>query len=564
MKTPSSSVAVLVRTLVPLVTFVLAAEAHGPAARAPDPPPGHWRLVALTPISAFGKAGADALAFAWNGRIEGTGRNSINVCNAYEWHLTPSGTSTIWRLREGCPANTDGRELRTSATWTALPVALVPGQTLRLAFSVTSGRLRGDFVDITAPRGETRTAVHDITVPPGGPGARWLPRILHEGQNHSGIDYRYEYVEGPVRTYPYPETPAPRAPDAPPPGPVVLPRPDCVDAGIRFASLSGQVETRRDLVLPGEKASELWGFAKMSTVICVGDHIKTGEDGSAIIYFADTHTTFLLGPEQEIIATVVEKKSVLRILAGRIWTNIETMARDGSMEIEMSQAVTGIKGTTLVLDERGSSSTVEVIEGEVLVTARSGQRATLVGGPMVTATSAGLGPVTAFAAAAESAFWEALRGTMTPGISRAPTSLARGKRATQSSTGWGGEAGRAVDGNTHGDYFAAQSVTSTSGAEAGWWEVDLGAVRKIDHIRLWNRTDCCAERLAGFRVIVSDTPLPAVPIAAGDAGTLWSYPVEGPVGESLRVEVGRSGRFVRVQLDAPQYLSLAEVEVFGR
>lgn len=533
-----------------------------PAAHAADPAPGHWRLVALTPISAFGKSGVDPVAFAWSGSIEGTGRNSVNVCSAYEWYLTETGARTLWRLREGCPVGADGSAIHTAATWTPLPGALVPGQTLRLSFSVTSGRLVGDFVDLTAPRGETRTATFDLVVPPGNPGARWTPRIVHEGQNHSGLDYGYEYVAGPPGGGPYPGAPTNRPP-GPEPAPVTLPRPDCVDAGIRFASLSGQVEIRPDLIGPGQKVGELWGFAKMSTVICVGDHIKTGEDGSAYIYFPDTNTTFLLGPEHEIIATAAEGKSALRLVAGRIWVNVKSMMRDGSMEIEMSQAVTGTKGTTFVLEERGTSSTVKVIEGEVVFTARSGGRVSVRGGQRVTATPAGLGPIETFAAAVETIPWEALRAALMHGGARPPTSLARGRPAKQSSTGWGGDASRAVDGNTQGDFFKGQSVTSTSGAEAGWWEVDLGAVRGIDHVRLWNRTDCCAERLAGFRVIVSETPLPEAPIPTS-LSTHWSYAVKGPVGESLRVEVGRAARFIRVQLDRPQYLSLAEVEVFGR
>ena len=40
--------------------------------------------------------------------------------------------------------------------------------------------------------------------------------------------------------------------------------------------------------------------------------------------------------------------------------------------------------------------------------------------------------------------------------------LALGKPAVQSSTGYGGTADRAVDGNTNGDYFAGRSVSHTA------------------------------------------------------------------------------------------------------
>ncbi|MEK6795901.1 MAG: discoidin domain-containing protein [Spirochaetota bacterium] len=76
---------------------------------------------------------------------------------------------------------------------------------------------------------------------------------------------------------------------------------------------------------------------------------------------------------------------------------------------------------------------------------------------------------------------------------------------SQSSTAYGGEAARAVDGNTAGSW-AGNSITHTSDATnavSAWWEVDLGKDTVIDCIRVWNRTDpCCSGRLKGASVIV--------------------------------------------------------------
>jgi len=145
--------------------------------------------------------------------------------------------------------------------------------------------------------------------------------------------------------------------------------------------------------------------------------------------------------------------------------------------------------------------------------------------------------------------------------------LARGKSALQSSTAYGGTADRAVDGNTGGDYFTGKSVTHTEegNQRQPWWQVDLGVSAQIDHVVLWNRTDCCGERLTSFWVFVSDTPFPA-----GDLSTLlrdgrvWRYESRGPAGARTRIAVGRQGRYVRVQLAGSAPLSLAEVEVFGK
>ena len=85
------------------------------------------------------------------------------------------------------------------------------------------------------------------------------------------------------------------------------------------------------------------------------------------------------------------------------------------------------------------------------------------------------------------------------------TNVARGGTATQSSVAFEGAAARAIDGETNGDYFAANSVTHTATEADPWWELDLGTVRPIDRITLWNRTDgSTAARLAGVRISVLD------------------------------------------------------------
>eukprot|EP01052_Picozoa_sp_SAG31_P050844 SAG31_NODE_11797_length_997_cov_1.448775_1_plen_113_part_10 len=54
-----------------------------------------------------------------------------------------------------------------------------------------------------------------------------------------------------------------------------------------------------------------------------------------------------------------------------------------------------------------------------------------------------------------------------------PINLATGQPASQSSEGWDGSPGRAVDGNVNGAYGAG-SCTHTN-ASPSWWQVDLGA-----------------------------------------------------------------------------------------
>jgi hypothetical protein len=96
------------------------------------------------------------------------------------------------------------------------------------------------------------------------------------------------------------------------------------------------------------------------------------------------------------------------------------MVKDGSMEIDMEQAVLGTKGTTFVCSSDGKTSTMQIIEGTVEVTAKADKKKILVtGGQQVTATSNGLGTPVTFDATAAQADWDrvktkALSGTPAP------------------------------------------------------------------------------------------------------------------------------------------------------
>ncbi len=158
---------------------------------------------------------------------------------------------------------------------------------------------------------------------------------------------------------------------------------------------------------------------------------------------------------------------------------------------------------------------------------------------------------------------------MGPGGGAAPAqggtliNLALKKAARQSSTGYSGDAARAVDGNTDGN-FGNGSVTHTEGEKEGWWEVDLGQVQAINEVRLWNRTDACGERLANFYVLVSAQPFASNSLDAAlqDPG-VWKEARPEAAGATMVIPVNASGRYVRVQLRGTNYLSLAEVQVMG-
>ncbi len=140
--------------------------------------------------------------------------------------------------------------------------------------------------------------------------------------------------------------------------------------------------------------------------------------------------------------------------------------------------------------------------------------------------------------------------------------LARGKPATQSSTYPAAPASKAVDGNTNGNWSLG-SVAITGSELNAWWQVDLEAVVSIGRITIYNRTDCCGNRLSNADILVSSSPFPnralnSTEVAAAKVAT---------IGTALALHTfdltAVAGRYLRVQLQGTAYLQLAEVEVFG-
>ena len=77
-------------------------------------------------------------------------------------------------------------------------------------------------------------------------------------------------------------------------------------------------------------------------------------------------TTFVMKPECEIIlSSPPEKDNKIKLLAGKVWVNVKKMVKDGTLDVEMSQAVAGIKGTNITCSstQDGSENRVRVLRG---------------------------------------------------------------------------------------------------------------------------------------------------------------------------------------------------------
>jgi hypothetical protein len=145
------------------------------------------------------------------------------------------------------------------------------------------------------------------------------------------------------------------------------------------------------------------------------------------------------------------------------------------------------------------------------------------------------------------------------------TNISQGKNATQSSTVFGGNAGRAVDSVTDGNW-GNSSVTHTNSEANAWWQADLGSSFLVDSLTVWNRTDCCGDRLSDYWVFISDTPFLPSDTSASlliRVNTWNNHQISPPNPSTNITGIGVRGQYVRVQLSGTNYLSLAEVEIFG-
>lgn len=128
--------------------------------------------------------------------------------------------------------------------------------------------------------------------------------------------------------------------------------------------------------------------------------------------------------------------------------------------------------------------------------------------------------------------------------------VALGKPATQSSQLGSAAPGRAVDGNTDGN-FADSSVTHTQLGSGNWWQVDLGFEVPVNSVSVFNRTDCCMMRLDGAYFQLNDS----------EGIVVYKQPIIGAKAQSDYFVGGIKARYLSVHLPRNDNLSLAEVQI---
>ncbi len=148
--------------------------------------------------------------------------------------------------------------------------------------------------------------------------------------------------------------------------------------------------------------------------------------------------------------------------------------------------------------------------------------------------------------------------------------LALSGTATQSSTAFGGDASRAIDGNTDGVY-TNNSVAQTGDAlTTEYWEVDLNQTAALAQIIFHNRTDCCSGSISNTYLLVADTPFPtnASDLSGSLANANFTYQfASNEAAATVTIPINAIGRYVRLQKSGVNNfndLSIAELEVYTK
>jgi hypothetical protein len=137
--------------------------------------------------------------------------------------------------------------------------------------------------------------------------------------------------------------------------------------------------------------------------------------------------------------------------------------------------------------------------------------------------------------------------------------LSENRPAFQSSTHGSSHAGLAVDGNTDGNFHRGSCThTNSDSPMPAWWQVDLDGVASIDEVRIWNRGDCCSDRLRDFEVRLCTTVGCETSKRCGDVvssavapSAMYTAVCEQSTARSVRIVVNNT-------------CTLCEVQVYGR
>lgn len=170
----------------------------------------------------------------------------------------------------------------------------------------------------------------------------------------------------------------------------------------KIGGLHGEVNVK-----PNDEDDDAYIFAESGMLLYHNDRVRTLSRSGCILSFSDMSTYIMKENTAIVLDLATEKESKIALVAGNVWINLKKMIKGGSMEVEMSQAIAGAKGTTFVCEETNGRSVLKVFEGTVEFTSVTNGESVLVkGGQMAVADKNGIGEISSFDMDTELLTWD--------------------------------------------------------------------------------------------------------------------------------------------------------------
>ena len=151
-------------------------------------------------------------------------------------------------------------------------------------------------------------------------------------------------------------------------------------------------------------------------------------------------------------------------------------------------------------------------------------------------------------------------------VCSAPENLTAGAKASQSSTYGKGSAEYAIDKNLIGDSPWTANLQHTKKEASPWWKLELKGMAMVEEVKIYNRSNCCMDRLRDFYVFASEYPIDG----NLSIGKLTSHPdiahqyFPGKAGKTASFYFeGIKAKYILVKLANHGELHMSEVEVIG-
>lgn len=138
------------------------------------------------------------------------------------------------------------------------------------------------------------------------------------------------------------------------------------DCNVRFKDITGDVSFRREC-----QDDDSWVGAEFESVLHYCERIKTEEDSEAVLGLADRTALTMLSKTILILPPYEGEISNIRMVMGIIWINMKkSMLNGGELRIHGTQAVAGIRGTIVAMEELGNETRFWLLTGKVDVTSK--------------------------------------------------------------------------------------------------------------------------------------------------------------------------------------------------